>query len=56
MVLDGRFITLTSGSYLPRLAVRLIFLCDVNLVLDCKRIYIESITRCIIADFELKVS
>lgn len=38
------------------LAVRLIFLYDVNLVLDCKCIYMESITRYRIATFELEVS
>lgn len=56
IVLNWTFIISTSGSYLLRLAVRLLFFYDVNLVLNCKHIYIESITRYIIAAFELKVS
>lgn len=45
IALKGTFITSTSGSYLLPLAVSLIFLCDVNLVLDCKPIYIEGNIR-----------
>lgn len=36
------------------LAVRLIFLCDVNLVLDCK--YMGKVTGSVITAFELSVS
>lgn len=53
---NGIFIILTSGIYLLSLAFGLILLYDVNLVLDCKCTYLESITRSVIATFGLKVS